>query len=166
MRKAFLLFFITSILIGCSKLTGSPIGEMNDIISIQKLKDNQLFSHEDETLVELFLQKIEKANQLIEELNLLIEQFEKTDEFQEAIEMMDTARKEAQKIAEELSAIHFQTEKMMTYKASFEKELLNYANGLEMQIDGIENWDSKKITDGFKQTELAKTAITKLIEQL
>lgn len=107
-----------------------------------------------------------KVNQLIEELDLLLIEFQKSDELAEAIEMMETANSEANKVVEAIKAIKFENNRLTEYRIRYEAALIQYTGGLQLQIDGMKNWDGQKTTEGYKQTELAKHDLNQYYEEI
>ena len=127
---------------------------------------NQNLSQTDEALVENMHEQMLNVNQLITELDLLLIEFQKYDELPEAIEMMETANKEAKKILEALKTLKTEDSYLTEFKSKYEAALLHYVDGLQLQIKGMEKWDGQKTTEGFKQTELAKKEINQYFEEI
>lgn len=130
--------------------TNSPTAKNQQVVIMDNL------SVSEKKLAKSILSQILNVNQLIEELDLLLVELQKTDELQEAVEIMETAHGEAIKIAGELNKVQIKNGSLADFKAMYEEELLDYANGLKLQIEGMETWDGQKTTQGYKLTEIAK----------
>lgn len=125
---------------------------------------NQNLSNTDKALVEKLHEKMQDVNQLIAELDLLIIEFQKNDELAEAIEMMETAKSEANKIVGALQTLKTENNSLTEYRKRYEAALIQYTGGLQLQIDGMKNWDGQKTTKGFQQTEQAKKDLKQYFE--
>ncbi|HHW38538.1 MAG TPA: hypothetical protein GXX18_15100 [Bacillales bacterium] len=128
--------------------------------------NHQTLSNLDKVSVNNLHQQMLKVNQLIEELDLLLIEFQKSDELAEAIEMMETANSEANKVVEAIKAIKFENNRLTEYRIRYEAALIQYTGGLQLQIDGMKNWDGQKTTEGYKQTELAKHDLNQYYEEI
>lgn len=138
-----IIFFIILFMIGCS---------------------NQNLSNTDKALVEKFHEQMQDVNQLIDELDLLLVEFQRNDELAEAIEMMETAKSEANKIVGDLQTFKTENNSLKEYRKRYEAALIQYTTGLQLQIDGMKNWDGQKTTEGFQQTEQAKNDLKQYFE--
>lgn len=146
------------ILLGCSKATPSSNTEKN-IIRVDTLSDA-----EKEKANTLYKQML-AVNQTMEELDLIMVELQKADDLQEAIEIMETAKKECNKIAVELKSLVIENSDIRKFNKKYGEALLSYEDGLELQIEGMKSWDEKKTTEGYKLTENAKTALKRIYEQ-
>ncbi len=162
MRFVFIFYFLI-LLLGCNQQTSSTEIPVNKADSNHRIEIN---TAADKEIAESLFKQILEINQLIEELDLLITELQKTDELPEAIEMMETATSEAQKILKDLKALQTKNKSLTEFKDLYEEALNEYANGLKLQIDGMANWDGQKTTVGFKQTELAKNNLKQYHEKI
>ncbi|HHY73553.1 MAG TPA: hypothetical protein GX497_10065 [Bacillus bacterium] len=111
---------------------------------------------ENQELANSFYKQMQIVNQLMEELDLIIVELQKTDELEEAIEILETAKNEVKEIVVLLETIRPENNRLAKFISSYKKELLHYVEGLRLQIAGMETWDSEKTTEGYKRTEIAK----------
>lgn len=128
--------------------------------------NNQNLSTTDKALVENLQVQMQSVNKLIKELDLLLIEFQKNDELPEAIEMMETASGEANKILGTLQTLKIQNNSLAEYTNKYEAALAHYTSGLKLQMDGMKNWDGQKTTEGYKQTEQAKDELRKYYEEI
>ncbi|KEF40346.1 hypothetical protein M670_00372 [Schinkia azotoformans MEV2011] len=162
MRFVF-IFCLFMLLLGCNQQTSSTEMPVSNADSNHRIEIN---TAADKEIAESLFKQILEVNQLIEELDLLIIKLQKTDELPEAIEMMETATSEAKKILKDLKTLQTENKSLTEFKGMYEESLNEYTNGLKLQIDGMKNWDGQKITEGFKQTELAKNNLKQYHEKV
>lgn len=151
------LFISFLLLFGCSNANSAA--KMDESNVDQKLILDNGFSKAEKDAAKSMHAHILDVNQLIEELDLLIAELQKNDELLEAIEIMETASDEANSILAKIKLINTNNNSLTNYISQYEEALLSYITGLNMQIEGIENLDSKKSTEGFRQTENAKNTL-------
>ncbi|WP_458412833.1 hypothetical protein ACNQFZ_18785 [Schinkia sp. CFF1] len=158
MRLILIFSICFIILLGCSKANPPSNNEQN-IIVVDTLPDA-----EKEKASALYKQML-AVNQIMEELDLIMVELQKADELEEAIEIMETAKNECNKIAVELRLMVIENIDVREFNEKYREALLSYEGGLELQIEGMKAWDGKKTTEGYKLTENAKTALKRFYEQ-
>lgn len=119
----------------------------------------------DEEHVHLLLKKMESADQIIKELDLLLAEFQQTDELVEALEMMETAKSEIQTIFSKLHSIpEYEDKELKKSHVKFKDNLGKYYKGLELQLKSVENNDAKTMKKGYIMVEEAKWELNNLMD--
>lgn len=143
----------------------SACNQSIDSSNIETLKkEMEALSEQEKKEAQPILNQLKIANQISKELEALLIEFQKSDELLEAINMMKIASNELTTVLNTIKDIQTSKPALHSYKVKTEKELMNYIEGLQLQLDGMETMDGEKIKAGFKQVERAKAALIKLEE--
>jgi TolA-binding protein len=111
----------------------------------------------DQAFLRNLQESITRAQTIIKELGLIIEEMQQTDEFVEAQENMETAKQE---ILYLWNHIHNETApdtpRLQKMKADYEAILIEYREGITMQIEGMKAGDGAQVIKGLETAQKAE----------
>ncbi|WP_391560732.1 hypothetical protein [Robertmurraya sp.] len=163
-----LLLSIVLFLSGCGnesmknqEMTKGKINKMQ----IEPLKGP--ISKQDQDFIQAVLKSAASAEEMMGELEAALQEMEAHDEWHEASEMMEEAKKDIlflwNKMHNEYQPDH---PELMKLKEYYEGILLRYRQGMSLEMEGMESGDTPKMKEGYETTGQAITDLRELAEQL
>ena len=122
---------------------------------------------EDQDLLGIFNSNVKLAQQISNELDFLVKEYEKTDELEGAIDAMGIAKEESEKLLSDVQQTTLEpSSDLFNLKWKFENVLIDYISGLSMQLDGFENADGQQASDGYILVSTSREELKKLLIEL
>lgn len=121
----------------------------------------ELPSEEQEQFSQI-MTNIKKATQIMKELDYLLEEMEKGDDLESAIDAMSIAHEEALLVIEKISNLDFKHTHLKTIQKDVILSLTDYTEGLGLLLEGFEHGDGEKMHKGYQETIKAKEKFIEL----
>lgn len=117
----------------------------------------------DEAYLKALTDSIIKAQAIEKELQLILAEMQHNDEFIEAQESIETARQEILYVWNTVhNELQFDDPLLHKQKQTYEAILMEYRNGLGLQLIGMQNSDAVKAMEGIEQTKKANQKLATL----
>jgi len=162
--KAFPIFRLIVVLLSLLLITMLIINEQSQTTDVNATK---ALSAEEQDLLGIFNTNVKLAQQIANELDFLVKEYEKTDELEGAIDAMGIAKEESEKLLSDVQQTTLEpSSDLFNLKWKFENVLIDYIAGLSMQLDGFENADGKLASDGYIIVSTSREELKKLFIEL
>ncbi|MDF0725597.1 hypothetical protein PY093_02570 [Cytobacillus sp. S13-E01] len=168
----YLLFIFSLAFVLITFLTNNNDEEITRDNNVNQKQPNlpiELSNNEKEIFTE-FVRNVQLSSQIMKELDLLLEEQQKYDELEGAIEAMSIAHEETLIVVSKILNDPITENKELNDLQNYITKLLtDYTAGLSLQLEGIEKGDSKKVQKGYSLSTSAKEKLFKLkkdVEQI
>jgi hypothetical protein len=102
------------------------------------------------------MQNIKMASQIMRELDYLLEEMEKGDDLESAIDAMSIAHEETLIVIEKVSNANFHTSKLIKLQRDVTNVLTDFTEGIGILLEGFEHGEGEQMQIGYQQTNKAK----------
>jgi hypothetical protein len=127
---------------------------------------NTQVTEENYESLELFKSTIKKSQQIANELDFLIKEYEKTDELEGALDAMGIAIEESDLLLSEFRQHLIDPDHdLFSLKWKFENLLVDFIAGLEMQLNGYENGNGQLANEGYLLVSTSREELNDLLRE-
>lgn len=160
MLTVFLFAAITTA--GCQSQALSSAGQAH-VSQVQAGSVGEVLSADDQAFLAAFQQSLASALKIITEFNLILAEAERQDEAEEALEYIETAKRE---ILYVWNSIHNEYKPdqadLQAVKQTYEAALMAYKKGLSLQAEGLARLDGIKAVEGQQMAQKAENELRML----
>ena len=127
---------------------------------------NTQVAEENHESLELFKSTTKKSQQIANELDFIVKEYEKTDELEGALDAIGIAIEETDLLLSEVQQHLIDPEHdLFTLKWKFENILVDYITGLKMQLNGYEKGNGQLANEGYLLVSTSRGELTDLIRE-
>ncbi|WP_102346565.1 hypothetical protein [Bacillus sp. Marseille-P3661] len=162
MKLGFIFSIILFLLVGCSsKIVTTNASPNNKPLDMNVTN----LSQEDKESLKMLSNYIQEGKRVMEELDILITEFQKEDALDDALDAMVIAKQELELLLNKTALLQTKDAELQEFINLFSKKIEHLIDGLKFQIDGISNGDSQLVQEGYELTEQFKLELYNLGNQ-